>query len=85
MNVDGEFTSLWGRIFRSKKQESQPEMVTDGSWRMDLFAAEFRMILLSIMSSGLIAVLSWFWYKVMDRTASAKERIQGEKGGECIA
>lgn len=85
VNVDdGEFLSPWGKIFGRRKQDSEQEMVTDEHWRMDLIAAEFRVMLLSIISSVLIAVLSWVWYRVMGGTDSAKERIRGEKGGECI-
>lgn len=66
------------------KRGTNQQVVLETSWRRDLFAAEFHLIIMSIMSSGLIAVLAWFWFRTGDRPEPVKQICGGEKGGECI-
>ena len=81
---DGESYSVW-RFGRQQKIEA--EEVVDVDWTRDLFAAEFHLILMSILSSGLIAVLSWVWYRTTSTADSANQKPTslGEKGGECMS
>jgi hypothetical protein len=78
---DGTYLSPW-RFGR--KEPKVEEIVLDSSdWRRDLFAAEFQLILLSVMSSSLIAVLSWIWYRTTSKLVNdAKVVKPGETGGE---
>jgi hypothetical protein len=76
---DGTYSSIWRFGRKNLKVE---EVVVDSGWRRDLFAAEFNLILLSAMSSGLIAVLSWIWYRTTSQLKNEKVVKPGENGGE---
>ena len=83
-NEEGEYRLLWTRYFKRKEGETYHEGV-GSSWRRDLYSAEFHLMLLSIMSSGLFAVLSWVWFRAMNKSESVlRQELQGEKGGECM-
>lgn len=69
---------------KKRGRKDSVQVVVDSAWKRDLFAAEFHMIVLSILSSVVIAMLSWIWYMGMNhKPQSARNIQQGEEGGEC--
>ena len=79
VNVDdGEYT-FWSR--RMKKEGSTMNKGDELSWRWELFYAETKMIMVSVITSVLCAVLSWMWYARPTLRNDAKKK-SGEEGGE---
>lgn len=66
-----------------KRQQSQ-EAVNDTSWLTnELFTADLYLMCVSIVSSGLIALLTWIWYKTVNKHEASEKQEDG-KGGECM-
>ena len=67
-----------------KQATDEDSSNTDGesttSWKWELFLAESRMIMISIISSFACAVLSWIWYSRLGRGKD----VAGEEGGELL-
>ena len=72
---DGEFDdSLWRRLWRAFDGGN-----SSSSWEWDLFLAESRMIIVSIIASVMCAFLPFIWYSMPGKRISA--RHDGEEGG----
>ena len=80
---DGEYT-FWSRK-RKKKEGSTNTNMNKGdelSWRWELFYAETKMIMVSVITSVLCAVLSWMWYARPTLCGDNVKKKSGEEGGE---
>ena len=75
---DGEFDgSLWRRLRRAIDGGNG-----SSSWEWDLFLAESRMILVSIIVSVMCAFLPFIWYSMPGKGKSARHDGKEEGGGE---
>ena len=77
---DGEY-SFWSRKRNKKKEGSTNNKGDESSWTWELFYAETKMIIVSVITSVLCAVLSWIWYA---RPILCRDDVKktGEEGGE---
>ena len=81
VNVDdGEYT-FWSRKRRQREQKEGTNEGDELSWRWELLYAETKMIMVSVVTSVLCAVLSWMWYA---RPKMCRDDVKksGEEGGE---
>ena len=77
VNVDdGEYT-FWSRKRKKEGTNEGDEL----SWKWELFYAETKMILVSVITSVLCAVLSWMWYARPKICRDDVKKIE-EEGGE---
>ncbi len=58
---DGEYSSFGGVIWKRRKRVVGVNRGDETSWKWDLFLAESRMIFMSVIMSGLCAILSFIW------------------------
>ena len=77
---DGEYT-FWSRRRRQREKKGTNEG-DELSWRWELFYAETKMIMVSVVTSVLCAVLSWMWYARPTLCGDNVKKKSGEEGGE---
>ena len=77
---DGEYT-FWSRRRRQREKKGTNEG-DELSWRWELFYAETKMIMVSVITSVLCAVLSWMWYARPTLCGDNVKKKSGEEGGE---
>ena len=58
---DGEYSSFGG-VWTRRKRVVDANGGDETSWQWDMFLAESRMIFVSVIMSGLCAILSFVWY-----------------------
>ena len=67
-----------------RRQLQSEEVVNDTSWILhDLFTADLYLMCMSIITSGLIALLTWVWYKTVNKNEAIEKQEDGN-GGECM-
>ena len=78
---DGEYT-FWSRKRRQREQKEGTNEGDELSWRWELFYAETKMIMVSVITSVLCAVLSWMWYARPTLCGDNVKKKSEEEGGE---